>query len=378
MSVTVAWTYTHMGERIGVCLVGFGYAGLTFHGPLVVAAKNLTLACVVTSKSPEEVARGLGVHVPCFATLDEACAKAAFALVVVATPNRTHAALALRAAELGKHVVVDKPFACSASEAEAVLARRGRQLISCFQVCARVSCSCQHTHTAQNRQGDSDFLTARREMARLGEIVQYRSDWKRFRPQIKDNWRWVPGEPASGLLWDLAPHMLHQTLLLFGPPSALFCQTAAQREGAQVDDYFHIVLTYAARPRLVCTLESGCLFHAGSLDERSFFVYGSEGSFEKRSGIDAQEAALRSGQRPRGPGWGEESEAHRGTTHLLGRPPELVPTERSDYVRFFEDVGEAVAGRGPLPVPAEEALAVVRLVEAAVASAAKGSKVTFV
>ncbi len=273
--------------------------------------------------------------------------------------NKTHAPLALRAVALGKHVVVDKPFACSAAEAAAVLAARGDRLVSCFQ----------------NRQWDSDFCTARREMARLGEIVGFHSEWKRFRPQIKDNWRWAPEEPASGLLWDLGPHMLHQAMLLFGAPSAVSCHTAAQREGARVDDCFHIVLTWAARPRLLCTLESGCLCHTGSLNERSFVVYGTLGSFEKRGGQDPQEAALQRGLRPRGPGWSDRTDPQLGVTHLLGRAPESVPSEPGDYVQYFEAVGEAVTGRGALPVPAEEALAVIRLVEAAVESAKTGRRV---
>ena len=45
--------------------------------------------------------------------------------VVVATPVPTHAELARRALEAGKHVFVEKPLAQSVADAEAVVAARG-------------------------------------------------------------------------------------------------------------------------------------------------------------------------------------------------------------------------------------------------------------
>ncbi len=348
-----------MGERVGVCLVGFGYAGLTFQAPLIVASNNLSLVCVVTRKSEEEVFKALGVAVRCFATLEEASKGAAFEVVVVATPNKTHAPLASAALALGKHVVVDKPFTCSVAEAEELLAQPSDRVLMCFQ----------------NRRWDSDFLTVQREVPLLGDVVLYRSEWKRYRPAVKENWRWVAGEPAAGLLWDLGPHMLDQTIALFGMPSSVYCQTAVQRAGALVDDYFHITLRYAARPRLVCQLESGCLFHADNFDDRSFFVYGDNGSFEKRRGTDPQEAVLRAGGKPRCEGWGAEKQENGGVRHLVGGVPERVLGERSDYTVFFESVGRAVRGTGPAPVTAQEARDVIRLVEAAVASSVSGKRI---
>src|SRR3712207_8510881 len=46
-----------------------------------------------------------------------------FRSIVVATPNHTHYDVADAALRAGKHVVVDKPFAVSAQEAERLIAR---------------------------------------------------------------------------------------------------------------------------------------------------------------------------------------------------------------------------------------------------------------
>nr|VXZ84095.1 Uncharacterized oxidoreductase ydgJ [Klebsiella pneumoniae] len=66
-------------------------------------------------------------------------------LVVIATPNDTHFPLAKAALEAGKHVVVDKPFTVTLSQA--------RELESPAKHCGRI------LSVFHNRRWDSDFLT---------------------------------------------------------------------------------------------------------------------------------------------------------------------------------------------------------------------------
>lgn len=68
-------------------------------------------------------------------------------LVVIATPNDTHFPLAKAALEAGKHVVVDKPFTVTLSQA--------CELESLAKHCGRV------LSVFHNRRWDSDFLTVR-------------------------------------------------------------------------------------------------------------------------------------------------------------------------------------------------------------------------
>lgn len=218
----------------------------------------------------------------------------------------------------------------------------------------------------------SDFLATRRAIESLGELWSFRSEWKRWRPAIKQNWRWVSDEPASGLLFDLGSHMLHQCLALFGFPSTIYCQSLAQRDGSGVDDYFHITLTYSARPRFVCTLESGCLFFTG---QRSFRVDGEHGTWEKRSGIDPQESMMIEGQHPRCPGWGVEKEQDWGLLHLVDGGPAKALHCTGDYVLYYEQIGAAVRGEAPVPIPGSEARQVIQLIEAAIESSRTGQRI---
>ena len=87
-------------DPIPVALVGFGYAGETFHAPLIAACPGLRLHTVVSSR-PEQV-RERWPQVRVVADLDEALADVGVELVVIAAPNAEHAPLARRALNAGR------------------------------------------------------------------------------------------------------------------------------------------------------------------------------------------------------------------------------------------------------------------------------------
>jgi predicted dehydrogenase len=87
-------------------------------------------------------------------------------------------------------------------------------------------------------------------------------------------------------------------------------------------------------------------------------------------GMDVQEEALRRGERPATPGWGEEPESHWGS---LGddehRRP--VPTLKGDYGAFYRSLADALVSGGPMPVNPNDAVATLDAIEAARRSAAE-------
>ncbi len=52
---------------------------------------------------------------------------------------------------------------------------------------------------------------------------------------------------ASGIWYDLGPHLIDQALQLFGTPVAINVDMAEMRPGAQTTYYFHATLTYPQR-----------------------------------------------------------------------------------------------------------------------------------
>ena len=136
---------SRMDNPLKVALVGYGFVGKVFHAPLIQATPGLTLHSVVSRDAGKVRADWPTVTVAPDA--HAAFADPAVDLVVIASPNDTHAPLAIAALDQGKHVVVDKPFTLTLAEARALAqtAERCGVLLSVFQ----------------NRRWDADFLTVR-------------------------------------------------------------------------------------------------------------------------------------------------------------------------------------------------------------------------
>jgi predicted dehydrogenase len=345
-------------EPVGVGLVGYGVSGSSLHTPLVTAEPRLRLRAVV-SRNPERVHRDLPA-VPVVPTLARLLDDPAVELVVVAVPNAAHHELAGTALRAGRHVVVDKPITVTAAEADDLirLADERDLRLSVFH----------------QRRWDADHLTVRRcvDEGVLGSVRTYIARYDRFRPRPAIRWTEQDG-PGAGVLYDLGSHLLDQAMCLFGSPQTVWADLATQRPGSAAVDYAHLVLRYG--PLRV-------LLHMGSLVRTPgprLEVHGDRGSFVK-DGMDRQIAALLAGGRPGDPGWGDEPETQYGT--LTTELAELVCTGRlaslpGSYETFYRMMAAAVRGEGPVPVPAEQARDVVRLIECAVVSSRDGRVVPY-
>ena len=112
-----------MSSQIRVCLVGAGRAAKVHANSLIHHAPGGDLVAIVDS-SPETLqasAELFGLNKR-YLSLEAALEAADFDAVVITTPTFTHADLAVRAAQAGKHVFVEKPMALSLEECDAIIA----------------------------------------------------------------------------------------------------------------------------------------------------------------------------------------------------------------------------------------------------------------
>jgi len=331
-----------------VALIGFGFAGRVFHAPLISATPGLELAVVGSSQS--DTVESIYPDAEVVPDPEAAVAVRGVDLVVIATPNDSHAPLAERALRAGKHVVVDKPFTITLAQARRLgaLASESGRLLSVFQ----------------NRRFDSDFRGIRRELAagRIGDVVELRSEFSRFRPEVRDRWRERAG-PGSGIWYDLGPHLIDQALLLFGPPETVYADLQVQRAGGSAVDWFHAVLGYG-RTRVI--LESSML--AADPGPR-FLVRGTKGSLLKRAG-DPQEAQIRGGERPGSQWWGHDPDPLILVTGENADPVEIAPPP-GNWLAYYEAIRDAVAGGPAPPVTSAQATTVMAVIEAGLESAAE-------
>jgi predicted dehydrogenase len=338
-------------------LVGYGFAGQTFHAPVISAVPGMVLAAVASSQADKVRADWPGVDVvPDTAAL---VARADIDLVVVATPNAQHHPAAKAALEAGKHVVVDKPFTLDAGQARelAALAQRSGKLLSVYQ----------------NRRFDADFRTLQEVLAsgQIGRPVFLESHFDRFRPEVRERWR-EQAVPGAGLWVDLGAHLLDQAVQLFGRPDTLQLDCAQLRDGAQVEDYFHAVLRYESGPAAPLRV----LLHATTLAAHAaprYLLHGTRGSYVKY-GVDPQEDALRAGERPGGEGWGTDAQDGELTVTATGNwvQSKPWPTRAGNYADYYAAVRDAIIGKGPNPVPPEQAVDLMELLDLGAQSAAEG------
>ena len=339
---------------IEVGLVGFGLAGRAFHAPVIRAVPGLHLSAIVQRSGTEAAEKYPDVRI--VRSLDELLSMPEVGLVVIATPNDTHYPLARQCLEAGRDVVVDKPFATTLEEAKSLVetAKETGRLLTVYQ----------------NRRYDGDFQAIRALVAdgTLGRIVRFESAYDRFRPQLKPGaWR-ETARPGSGILFDIAPHLIDHALVLFGLPEAVTADVRIERENAAADDAFDITLHYSKGMRAV--LRSSILAAA---PRPRFVLLGTQGSFVKQT-FDPQEMNLRRGDIPADKPWGFEPEENCGVlTVPAGDSFERrrIPSATCDYRDYYSNVRDAILGRAALAVTPEYALHVMRILELARESSRK-------
>jgi predicted dehydrogenase len=340
---------------IEVGLIGFGLAGRAFHAPVIRAVPGLHLAAIL-QRSGHEAAE-IYPDVRIVRSLDDLLAMKEIRLIVIATPNETHYPLARQCLEADRDVVVDKPFTTTLEEAISLvrIAKNAGRLLTVYQ----------------NRRYDGDFQAIRKlvEERALGRIVSFETNYDRFRPQLKPGaWREAQ-RPGSGILFDIAPHLIDHTLVLFGLPEAVSADVRTERENAVVDDAFDIKLHYRGSS-MRAVLRSSIL---AATPRPRFVLLGTQGSFVKQS-FDPQETNLRQGRIPAHTAWGAEPEENWGVLTLAtGETFESrgIPSVSSDYRDYYANVRDAILGRAKLAVTPAWSLDIMRLLELARASSRK-------
>src|SRR6266704_5603850 len=333
---------------IKVGLVGYGLAGCAFHAPVIHAVPGMRLAAIVQRSGNEASEKYPDVRI--VRSLEELLASREIHLVVIATPNDTHYSLARQCLENGRDVVVDKPFTTTLAEAKSLVefAKKAGRLITVYQ----------------NRRYDGDFQAIRTLVAdgTLGRIVRFETNYDRYRPQLKPGaWRETP-RPGSGILFDIAPHLIDHALALFGLPEAVTADVRSERENAVADDAFDIMFHYARGMRAM--LRSSILAAA---PRPRFVLHGTQGSFVKQT-FDPQEMNLRRGYIPADKPWGYETEEDWGVlTVPAGDSFEnrRIPSASCDYRDYYSNLRDAILGRAALAVTPEWSLDVMRLLEVA-------------
>lgn len=230
-----------MSKALGIGIVGYGKVAANTHRAWIAQADDAHLAAVCdTTPVRREAAAADNPAATIYDDYAKMLADPAVELVIVTTPPNSHQALAVQATEAGKHVFVDKPFAMTKAEAEAMLSA------------AEAAGVVMHCH--QSRRYDPEFRAIEEAVkaGRIGEIVHLRRVWSQYGmgwatwgiEGFNPTWR-VQREYGGGMVYDYAPHNGDQILRLIDRPlTNVTADARGIKFSDEVDDHFSCLMRF--------------------------------------------------------------------------------------------------------------------------------------
>lgn len=339
-------------EPVRVGLIGCGGIARSAHLPAIarlpgvvrlVATADVQLAAAVAAAAPF----GAAAYEDYRRVLDRSDVD----MVVLATPEFAHREQVEAAAAAGKHVLSEKPMASTLADADAMIAaarRAGTRLM-----------------IGHSRRFTPRYQEIRRALdaGELGEVVVVRENERRARPPSgRPSTYWTPqhwtGDPRVSVGAALTNGIHEADLLRWfagSEPVRVFAEHNVTRPGNLVPDFITFTVTFA-NGVLASAEVSNCL-PPGYPSFHQMEVYGTRGCLRAKD--HDQLSLLRF----------DESGTHYPESYrLLLHIQDAYVSELSQFVAAWR-------GDEPVPLPAEEARAALRLALAAVESAKNGKAV---
>ncbi len=320
---------------IDAAIVGLGWWGRV-HVKSVQGKSDRIRYLTGVTKEPDEV-RDLAAEYKFELTTEYAdvIEDPAIRAVVLATPHSMHTGQILAAAEAGKHVFCEKPFALK--RADAVLA---------VDACRNAGVA---LGIGQNRR----FWPALREIKRmidsgeLGTIMHVEGNYSHdiLADMPEGTWRTDPDETPVAGMTGMGIHLTDAFINFIGPVAELRAQCVDRVLGRQSGDTASVLLRFenGATGYLATTLKTAFLWHIR--------VLGSEG-------------------------WVDSYDENEITIRMRGGEPEKRIFDPVDSVfAELEAFADAVDGIAPYPVPPDQIIHNVAILEAVSRSASSGEAI---
>jgi scyllo-inositol 2-dehydrogenase (NADP+) len=336
-----------MNKKINTGLLAYGMSGKVFHAPFIEAHNGFNFTAIV--ERTNKLAQNDYPNIKSYTSVEELINDSSIELVIVNTPNFMHYEHAKMALNAGKHILVEKPFTATTAQAKELFALAksvGKKVL-----------------VYQNRRYDSGYNAVKSivESDKLGKLIEVHFRFDRYRNVIGPKSFKEEVFEATGLQYDLGPHLLDQAISLFGKPEKYHKILGKNREQTKVDDYLHIQLSY---PNDLYVFLTASMLVADI--KEAFVINGSKGSFSKNH-ADVQEAQLLKGIKPTAENYGIEDREDAGKLTLISedgeKSTETIPSEKGDYMGLFEAVYQNVINDIPYPITEEDILIQLEILE---------------
>jgi predicted dehydrogenase len=219
--------------RVG--LIGCGKVGQIHAAALCgLAEAELTAVCDVSAERVRAFADRYGARG--YTDVDEMLHAGNVEAVVIGTPHPLHAAPAIRAAEAGVHVLVEKPLAASLADCDAMLRAADRAGV-------RLGVISQRRFYEPVRRMKEAIDAGKIGRPALGVFTMY--SWREPAYYRSDPWRGKWDTEGGGVLVNQSPHQLDLLLWFLGPATEVSGYWAnVNHPGVEVDDTAVAVLRF--------------------------------------------------------------------------------------------------------------------------------------
>lgn len=165
------------------------------------------VAATDVNPARQSAAEALGLR--WYAGLDQVVADSSIQAAVVATNNLSHAAIAAKLLQAGKHVIVEKPIATTVADGE-MLTRLAKE--------RQLSLSVDHmmVHNAWNRKAAE--LVASGQLGQVNDSCFHMEFAFGYEASEAASWRCAKVEEMGGPIGDVASHCFYMAEYLFGSP----------------------------------------------------------------------------------------------------------------------------------------------------------------
>lgn len=277
-------------------------------------------------------------------------------IILVATSNEVHKELSIEAMKAGKHVICEKPVTLSSKELEEII-EASKRYNKVFTI-------------DQNRRTNKDFVLMRRKVEEglIGEpyIIESRVEGSRGMPK---GWRTIK-ELGGGMMLDWGVHLIDQIMYMVDERvTNVFCKMYSI-EYSEVDDNFRLTMTFESG--LTAQIEVSTNNY---ITHPRWYVLGKKGTLQIDN-WDCNGKIVRCIDKESV--WADEIVYTKaGPTKTMAprnanSTEEIIISEPEDVVDnltvVYDGFLDAIEGKAPLKITPEQALRVMKVMEAAFAS----------
>lgn len=223
---------------LGAAILGAGFMGQTYARTITEHVNGLELKAVAIGSRAGALAEEYGIALE--PSLEALLARDDVDLVCIATPHGVHGEQALAAAEAGKHLLIDKPMACTAAACDAILT-----------ACAARNLRCDITYTQRQRIVNTEMKRIIDEGS-LGRVMRIHNT-QVVPDGMKTTPSWQLKKENVGVLMGHGIHNLDQIRWLTGREVVkVFGKVRAFDAAYEVDSTSDLILTL--EDGTVCTV----------------------------------------------------------------------------------------------------------------------------